>query len=341
MISRKRLDEQLKKINFHYGGWGRSEVSELCKVLMPDEEIEECVNGYYEAGFALLVSTKDRVLLIDKKPLGYLTVQDMRFDMINELDLHRRLLGAQIRISAGAKTLLFTSMNQTRLSRLLNFVQNRMTQIKKDASEHQSAQKQHLEEMNEQLRLYLMAAHKQQYIDQANAIATGHVYGQPVAPAQQLAYQQQQLPAPQHQNMEREGMASPPVFTSSEARTPFEEAASNAFDQQVMQQPVESIESTANERGESGAPANEPPVQPQQSDTSSSQASSGRPMAHILNSVPKYSQQALGQAAQIVMTPQQIGLSAARRVVPIISAYTRLPLMSQRRRYRTSQPSHM
>jgi hypothetical protein len=63
-------------------------------------------------------------------------------------------------------------------------------------------------------------------------------------------------------------------------------------------------------------------------------------MAHILNTVPKYSQQALGQAAQIVMTPQQIGLAAARRVVPIISAYTRLPLMSQRRRYRGHVGTH-
>jgi hypothetical protein len=117
VISFERLEKQLKRINFHYNGWGRTEVAELCNILMPEEEIEECVNGWYEAGFALLVATKDRVLLVDKKPLGYLTVEDMRFDMINELDLHHRLMGAQIRISAGNKTLYFTSLNQGRLRR--------------------------------------------------------------------------------------------------------------------------------------------------------------------------------------------------------------------------------
>jgi hypothetical protein len=313
MISRKKLNEQLKKINFHYDGWGRSEVHELCGVLMPDEEIEECVNGYYEAGFALLVATKERVLLIDKKPLGYLTVEDLRFDMINELDLHKRLMGAQIRISAGAKTLLFTSFNQTRLGRLLNYVQSRMMTIKKEASDHQNAQKMHLEEMNEQLRLYLMAAHKQQYIDQARAITSSHVYGQPTTPNQLY----EQLPA-----AATAPAVAPPVYGAERPTSPFEQAASVAFDERVLQAPVE--------------PAQEPVVAAAQTTEQTPQ----RPMAHILNTVPKYSQQALGQAAQIVMTPQQIGLAAARRVVPIISAYTRLPLMSQRRRYRGHVGTH-
>jgi hypothetical protein len=326
MISRKRLEEQLKRINFHYEGWGRSEVHELCNIIMSDEEIEECVNGYYEAGFALLVSTKDRVLLVDKKPLGYLTVEDMRFDMINELDLHKRLLGAQIKISAGAKTLLFTSLNQARLSRVLAHVQARMTQIKKDASEHQSAQKMHLEEMNEQLRLYLMAAHKQQYIDQANAIQSGHAFGQPISPQQ--SYQQFQSPpqfaqpmtAPQYTEPAvqplQQNLAQDQSQEAAQPKTPFEQAALLAFEHNSAastDQPTESM------RSESAKPEPE------------------RPRAHILTAVPHYSQQALAHAGQIVMTPQQIGLAAARRVVPIISAYTRLPLMSQRRRYRTSQ----
>src|ERR1700690_4438056 len=73
MVSKKSVVEQLKKIGFKHEAWGRGEVRELHNILIPDEEIVECVNGIYEGGFALLVATNVRVLLIDKKPLNYLT----------------------------------------------------------------------------------------------------------------------------------------------------------------------------------------------------------------------------------------------------------------------------
>lgn len=223
MISYKNLEEQLKRIHFNPKGWGHTEIRELCNILMPEEEIEECVNGYYEAGFALLVATKDRVLLVDKKPLNYLTVEDMRFDMINEFDYSHRLFGAQVKISAGVKTLLFTSANQKRLRGLLNFVQCRMTEIKREAKSREEAQKSHLEQMNQQLKMYLM-------IQQ---------------------YQQHQLV--------QSGVTSPsPLATTATVFT------------------------------------------------------------HLMH--------------PSTISPQQLGVSAMKRVVPVISAYTRLPMMSQRRR---------
>jgi hypothetical protein len=286
----------MKRINFYYKGWGRSEVEELCNILMPDEEIEECVNGYYDAGFALLVATKDRLLLVDKKPLGYLTVEDMRFDMINEFDLHHRMLGAQTKVSAGSKTLHFTSLNQARLRRLLNFVQARMTQIKKDNAQQQDAQKAHLEEMNEQLRLYLMAAHKQQFIDQANTIQkapqSGYILPQIQAPAAAYFTEPQQY-------MEPAQVAQPEPMP--EPTTPFEAAAAAAFESQHS------------------APAQEPPI----------------------NLPPPVQQQyraddttEASETQRTSLTPQQIGLAAIHRVVPVIGAYTRMP---ERRR---PQKSH-
>ena len=115
MVSPKSVEDQLKLIHFNQRSWGRTEISELPNILMPDEEIFECVNGYYEGGFALLCATNIRMLLIDKKPLKYLTVEDVRFDMINQIDYSHRLLGAHITVSAGIKNLKFTSLNQRRL----------------------------------------------------------------------------------------------------------------------------------------------------------------------------------------------------------------------------------
>lgn len=162
MVSLKKIEKQLKKIGFNHNGWGRTEVRELKNIILPDEEIYECVNGFYDGGFALLVATDVRVLLIDKKPLNYLTVEDLRFDMINELDYNHRLIGANILIAAGNKNLRFTSINQPRLRKLIGHVQRCMAEVKKKQSSHQEGQVQHLEQINEQLQSYLLSQQQQQ-----------------------------------------------------------------------------------------------------------------------------------------------------------------------------------
>lgn len=158
MIDAKIVEKQMKRLGFKTNGWGRSEVKELPHVLLPDEEIHECVNGIYEGGFALLVATDMRVLLVDKKPLNYLTVEDLRYDLISEIDYSHRLLGAYISISSGEKNLKFRSYNQHRLRKLISHVQH----CKRKQSSHQEDQKEHLEQINEQLQAYLVAQHEQQ-----------------------------------------------------------------------------------------------------------------------------------------------------------------------------------
>ncbi|GAC1501399.1 MAG: hypothetical protein NVS1B10_05550 [Candidatus Saccharimonadales bacterium] len=162
MASKEAISARLKKLGFKDHGWGRSEVSELPNIILPDEEIYECVNGIYEGGFALLVATDVRVLLVDKKPLKYLSIEDLRFDMINEIDYNRRLLSANISISTGSKNLNFRSYNQPRLRKLINHVQHCMAEAKKQESTHQEGQNQHLEQINQQLQAYLVAQYKQQ-----------------------------------------------------------------------------------------------------------------------------------------------------------------------------------
>jgi hypothetical protein len=164
MVTIQSVEKQLKHLKFNLHAWGRAEVSELPNILMPGEQIYECVNGMYEGGFALLVATDARVLLVDKKPLNYLTVEDLRFDMINELDYSHRMIGAQINICAGSKNLKFKSYNQKRLRKLLTHVQHQMAEIKKLQSNGQQDQKQHLEQINQQLQAYLIAQHQQQQL---------------------------------------------------------------------------------------------------------------------------------------------------------------------------------
>jgi hypothetical protein len=162
MASLKSVEQQLKRIHCNAHGWGRSEIKELPTILLDDENIFECVNGVYEGGFALLIATDIRVLLIDRKPFKYLTVEDLRFDMINQIDYSHRIFGARINISAGGKNLRFKSYNQPRLRKLINHVQSRMANVKKEQSSSAETQQQHLERINEQLQSYLLAQHQHQ-----------------------------------------------------------------------------------------------------------------------------------------------------------------------------------
>ncbi|MDB5170257.1 MAG: Phage protein [Candidatus Saccharibacteria bacterium] len=160
MVDAKTIQQQLKKIKFGGSPWNQAELRELPKIIHDGEVISECVNGFYEGGVALLVATEMRVLLIDKKPLNYLTVEDLRFDMINEIDYSHRLMGASITISTGSKTLKFNSYNQPRLRHLIGLVQEHMSAGKKEQSEKAENQQQHLEEINKQLQMYLLAQHQ-------------------------------------------------------------------------------------------------------------------------------------------------------------------------------------
>jgi len=155
MVSKQAVEEQLKRIGCNFRFWGRSEVNELGRILMEDEIIAECVNGEYANGFAMLVTTNHRLLLVDKKPLLYLTVEDYRYEMITEFNYHHRMVNATINIYTANKTLTFTSWNQHRLRKLLEFIQARVLEMR---------QQNH---MAQQFQAAAAAQYAQMYVAQA------------------------------------------------------------------------------------------------------------------------------------------------------------------------------
>ncbi|MEI9913755.1 MAG: PH domain-containing protein [Candidatus Saccharibacteria bacterium] len=168
MVSSKSVQDQLRKIKFN-SGWNKPEAAELAEVLLPDEEIFECVNGWYEGGYALLCATNVRVLLIDKKPFKFLNVEDLRFDMITQIDYSHRMFNASIGVSAGSKNLIFRSYNQPRLRKLISHVQHRMAELKKDHKAEEANQQNDAQKMNEQLRAYLLGQYDMRKESQAVA----------------------------------------------------------------------------------------------------------------------------------------------------------------------------
>jgi len=129
MVTLSQVEEQLKQIGCNFRFWGRPEIRELATILLQDEIIEGCVNGQYENGFALLCITNHRILLVDKKPM-FLTLEDIRFDMISEMDYSARLLDSTVHISTPNRKLSFSSWSQHRLRQIMNLTQQRVMEIR-------------------------------------------------------------------------------------------------------------------------------------------------------------------------------------------------------------------
>ena len=129
MVSLERLEDQLRAVGRNLRFWGRTEMRELGSIITPEEEIKECVNGRYENGFALLCVTDKRILLVDKKPL-FLMLEDIRFDMVTEVDYSEQAFMGALRIVTPGRTLIFTSWNQERLRSALDFIQLQVTKYR-------------------------------------------------------------------------------------------------------------------------------------------------------------------------------------------------------------------
>ncbi len=129
MVKYENVIEQLNALGLRFALFGRSETKELANVLNEGETIKHCVFGFYQGGSALLVATGNRLLLVDKRPF-FLNLEDIRYEMINEVDYSGRLLDAAIHLHTGNKQLKFRSFSDARLRQLCTYIQNQITRAR-------------------------------------------------------------------------------------------------------------------------------------------------------------------------------------------------------------------
>lgn len=129
MVSARQVEEQLRRIGCNFRFWGKAEVRELANILLPNEIIAGCTNGHYEGGFALLTVTNLRLLLVDRKPM-FLAIEDIRFDMISEVDYSARLLNSTLRVVTPTRTLAFTTWSSSRLRSIMDYAQQQVVELR-------------------------------------------------------------------------------------------------------------------------------------------------------------------------------------------------------------------
>ena len=122
MVDQTEVNRQLKQLGVKFKFWCRPEIHELPKILFDGEMLQHVLIGHYEGGFALICATDKRVLLVDKKPF-YLTIEDIRYDMISDVQYNHRLINATVRLGTVHKTISFTGYNHIKLRSFTSYIQ--------------------------------------------------------------------------------------------------------------------------------------------------------------------------------------------------------------------------
>ena len=143
------VEYELKKAGLHSQFWCKPEIKELVHILTDDETITKAVNGRYKGGFALIVTTSHRLLLIDKK-LWFMSLEDTRFDMITEVDYAARVFDATISVRTVSKVLHFTSIHQRQLRDLTKYLQEKIMELRQMMIQQSEAPPQYQPELQTQ-----------------------------------------------------------------------------------------------------------------------------------------------------------------------------------------------
>ncbi len=133
MVHINHVKAQLKNIGVTVKSWGAAEMHELPHILMPNEQITNLIHGWYENGFATLVTTDLRLLLVDKKMFN-LTLEDIRYDMVAEVEFKASVLDSTMCITTINKKLKFSSFKQKQLRDLTTYVQQRVMELRQPNS---------------------------------------------------------------------------------------------------------------------------------------------------------------------------------------------------------------
>jgi hypothetical protein len=138
MVDANEIKQQLQHIGADFKFWGRAELRELPRILFQGEQVEHVINGRYTGGFAMLVGTDQRVLLIDKKPL-YLTLEDIRYDMISDVMFNHRLLDASVNLGTMHKDITFVAYNPAKLRAMVSYIQQKVMEFRRMHDVQQAA----------------------------------------------------------------------------------------------------------------------------------------------------------------------------------------------------------
>lgn len=139
MVDAHKVKQQIKEIGADKYIFCGPERRELARILFDQEKIHHLINGRYSGGFAILVATNQRILLVDKKPF-YLTMEDIRYDMISDVMFNNRLLSSTLLLGTMHKSVTFTGFSHSKIRDLTQFVQQKVMEVRSGHAHNPASQ---------------------------------------------------------------------------------------------------------------------------------------------------------------------------------------------------------
>lgn len=109
---------------------GRREINELPSILASDEVVDNIVQGIYNKGQGILVSTNRRLIFIDKGPIFGLKVEDFPLDRISSIQYEIGLLLGDIKIHTTGNVAKIENVEKASARSFSEFVRNKLSQPK-------------------------------------------------------------------------------------------------------------------------------------------------------------------------------------------------------------------
>ena len=138
-----RLDsikEEIKNLNLSNTSsfFGRKEINELPNILAVDEKIDNIVQGTYNNGMGILVSTNRRLVFIDKGLLYGLKVEDFPLDKITSIQYETGILMGKIKIHTSGNIAEIDNIEKASTRNFSEFVRNKLSQPTKTTDTNNS-----------------------------------------------------------------------------------------------------------------------------------------------------------------------------------------------------------
>lgn len=110
--------------------FGRKEINELPSILSPDEQINNIIQGMYNGGQGILVSTNRRLIFIDKGLLYGVKVEDFPLDKITSIQYETGLIFGKVKIHTSGNIALIDQVEKSASRKFAEFVRDKLSQPK-------------------------------------------------------------------------------------------------------------------------------------------------------------------------------------------------------------------
>jgi len=125
----EEIKKQIKDANLDNVSsfFGRKEIKELPEILDDSEVVDNIVQGMYNNGMGILVSTDRRLIFVDKGFMWGLKVEDFPLDKITSIQYETSILSGKIKIHISGNISEIDHVGKMEARRFAEFIRNKLS----------------------------------------------------------------------------------------------------------------------------------------------------------------------------------------------------------------------